>query len=80
MFKGKHLRELYKKPVLITYGGSLKFDNPYVEEATDEYKLPKTEESIQTVIDCLDYFSSRLATPEEISVYKMLVNEDKKSK
>lgn len=75
-----HLRGCYKKPVLITYEGGLCFDNPYVEEATDEYKLPKTEEGIQTVINYLDYFTARLATPEEISVYEILVrSESKKS-
>ena len=77
---GDKLRDCYKKPIIITYEGGLSFDNPYVEEALEEYRLPKTEEEIQVVINCLDYFTARLATPEEISVYKMLVNEDKKSK
>lgn len=76
---GNQLRNIYKRSVLITYEGGISFDNPYVEEAADEYKLPKTEEDVQMVISCLDYFTARLATPEEKSIYTMLVNEDKKS-
>ena len=76
---GDQLRDCYKKPIIITYEGGLSFDNPYVEEALEEYRLPKTEEEIQVVINCLDYFTARLATPEEVSIYKMLINENKES-